>query len=56
MEGIDCTAIKARWISKGDSVKKTGSLVIWLKYKAAAAYLLEKGTAIFGATRSFCSK
>ena len=28
VEGIDCTVMKARWISKGDSVKKTGSLVI----------------------------
>ena len=56
MEGIDCTAMKARWISKGDPVKKTGSLVIWLKHKAAAAHLLEKGTAIFRATGSFCSK
>ena len=56
IEGIDCTAMKARWISKTDSVKKTGSLVIWLKHKAAASYLLEKGTAIFGPTRSYCSK
>jgi len=56
VEGIDCTAMKARWISRGDSGKKTGSLVIWLKHKAAAAHLLEKGTAIFGATGSFCSK
>jgi hypothetical protein len=30
--------------------------VIWLKHKAAASHLLEKGTAIFGATGSFCSK
>jgi hypothetical protein len=56
IEGIDCTAMKARWISRADAAKKTGSLVIWLKHKTATSYLLEKGTAIFRATRSFCSK
>lgn len=55
-DGVDCTAMKARWISRGDSAKKTGSLVIWLKHKAAANHLLAKGTAIFGATGSFCTK
>jgi hypothetical protein len=55
-EEVDCTAMKARWISKADSAKKTGSLVIWLKHKAAATYLLEKGNAIFRATGAFCSK
>ena len=29
-EEVDCIAMKARWISKADSAKKTGSLVIWL--------------------------
>jgi hypothetical protein len=56
VKGIDCAAMKARWISRADSVKKTGSLVIWLKHKTAASHLLEKGTAIFGATGSYCSK
>jgi hypothetical protein len=56
IEGIDYTALKARWISRADSIKKTGSIVIWLKHKVAASHLLAKGTAIFGATRSYCSK
>jgi hypothetical protein len=56
VEGIDCTALKARWISRADSAKKTGSIVIWLKHKVAASYLLVKGTAIFRATGSYCSK
>ena len=56
VEGINCTVMKARWISRADSAKKTGSIVIWLKHKAAAFHLLAKGTAIFGATGSFCSK
>ena len=56
VEGIDCTVMKARWISRGDSAKKTGSMVIWLKHKVAADHLMAKGTALFGATGSFCSK
>jgi hypothetical protein len=56
VEGMDCTALKARWISRADSTKKTGSMVIWLKHKAATSYLLAKGIAIFGPTRSYCSK
>jgi hypothetical protein len=56
VEGMECTALKARWISRADSIKKTGSMVIWLKHKAAASYLLAKGTVIFGPTRSYCSK
>jgi hypothetical protein len=37
-------------------MKKVGSLVIWLKNKLAADYLLRNGTAIFGATGAYCSK
>ena len=39
-EGIDFTAMKVHWLSKIDSAKKVGSLVIWLKNKLAADYLL----------------
>jgi hypothetical protein len=55
-EGIDFTAIKVHWLSKIDVAKKVGLLVIWLKNKLAADYLLGLGTAIFGATRAYCSK
>lgn len=55
-EGIDFTAMKIHWLSKTDVTKKVGSLVIWLKNKLAADYLLSSGTAIFGATRAYCSK
>jgi hypothetical protein len=53
---MDCIALKARWISRADSIKKTGLIVIWLKHKAATSYLLVKGIAIFGPTRSYYSK
>jgi hypothetical protein len=55
-EGIDFTAMKVHWLSKIDAAKKVGSLVIWLKNKLAVDYLLSSGTAIFGATRAYCSK
>jgi hypothetical protein len=55
IEGLDYTAIKARWLSKSDPAKKLGSLVIWLKSKVSAETLLEKGKALFGATGAFCS-
>jgi hypothetical protein len=55
-EGIDFTAMKVHWLSKIDVTKKVGSLVIWLKNKIAADYLLGSGTAIFGATGAYCSK
>jgi hypothetical protein len=54
-EGIDFTATKAHWLSKVDYKKKVGSLVIWLKSKFAADYLLKSGTAIFGATGAYRS-
>jgi hypothetical protein len=55
-EGIDFTATKAHWLSREDYKKKVGSLVIWLKTKFAADYLLKSGTASFGATGAYCSK
>jgi hypothetical protein len=56
VEGHDFTVMKAHWLSKADITKKVGSLVIWLKNKLAADHLLRNGTAIFGATRAYCSK
>lgn len=55
-DGIDFTAMKARWLSKIDVAKKVGSLVIWLKNRLAADHLLSTGVAIFGATGAYCSK
>lgn len=54
---IDFTAMKAVWISKTNSFKKTGSLVIWLKSRLAANHLLKAGQALFGggAYGAFCS-
>jgi hypothetical protein len=37
---IDYIAIKVAWLSKRQSGKRVGSLVIWLKLPAAAEYLL----------------
>ena len=48
--------MKIHWLSKIDVAKKVRSLVIWLKNKLAADYLLSSGTAIFRATRAYCSK
>jgi hypothetical protein len=56
MEGHDFTAMKVHWLSKPDVTKKVRSLVIWLKNKLAADYLLRNGTAIFGVTGAYCSK
>ncbi|KAI9690188.1 MAG: hypothetical protein M1822_009149 [Bathelium mastoideum] len=55
---MDCTAMKASWLSKIDPLKKTGSLVIWLKNKLAADHLLHIGQALFGggAYGAFCSR
>lgn len=55
-EEIDFTAMKVHWLSKIDVAKKVRSLVIWLKNKLTADYLLSSGTAIFGATGAYCSK
>lgn len=56
--GLDFTAMKASWLSKSDPRKANGSLVIWLKSKAAAEWLLQTGQAVFGggAYGAFCSK
>lgn len=36
--------------------KKTGSLIIWLENKLSADWLIQNGTALFGASGSFCTK
>lgn len=56
-EDMDFTAMKAVWISRMNPLKKTGSLVIWLKSRLAADYLLKAGQALFGggAYGAFCS-
>lgn len=54
-ETADCTVMKATWLSKVDSKKKVGSMVVWLKNRVDAEYLLRTGTAMFGATDAFCS-
>ncbi|KAM0708882.1 hypothetical protein Q7P35_002918 [Cladosporium inversicolor] len=56
VEGHDFTAMKVHWLSKANVTKKVGSLVIWLKNKLVADYLLRNGTAIFSATGAYCSK
>jgi hypothetical protein len=53
---IDCTAMKATWLSKRHPGKRVGSLVIWLKKPAAAEHLIRQGTALFGASGSYCCK
>lgn len=52
---VDGTAMKATWLSKADATKKVGSLVVWLKNKVDADYLLSTGMVMFGATDAFCS-
>ena len=54
-EAAECTAMKATWLSKVDVTKKVGSLVIWLKNKVDADYLLRIWTAVFGATGAYSS-
>jgi hypothetical protein len=54
--GLDCTAYQARWLSKPNPQKRTGSLVIWLKNKLSAEHLLRKGQVLFGAYGAFCSQ
>lgn len=53
-DNIDCTAIKAVWISR-PSDKVNGSMIVWLKKREAAAYLLQKVTVIFGPTAGFAA-
>lgn len=51
----DCTVMKATGLSKVDAKKKVGSMVVWLKSKPDADYLLRTGMALFGTTDAFCS-
>jgi len=53
---LDCAAHMARWISKPNPLKRTGSLVLWLKSQLSAERLIRIGTAIFGATDAHCAK
>jgi hypothetical protein len=53
---IDCTAMKVVWLSKRQSEKRVGSLVIWLKQPAATDHLLREGITRFGTSGVFCSK
>lgn len=54
-DNMDCTAMKAKWISRPNS-KNVGSLIIWLKKKGVVDRLLQAGTVIFGATQAYCSQ
>ena len=51
----DCTVMKSRWLSKANTDKTTGSIVLWLQNRSAAEQLLQRGTAIFGACGAFVS-
>jgi TolA-binding protein len=53
---IDCTAMKASWLSRNYPNKTVGSLVIYLKAKKAADYLPSLGNAIFGPAGATCSR
>ena len=55
-EDVDCTAMKLNRLSKSHLKKRVGSLVIWLRHKVAADHLLQRGTAVFGASGAFCSE
>jgi hypothetical protein len=48
MDGLDFAAMKASWLSKLDPRKANRSIVIWLKSKTAAEWLLQAGQALFG--------
>lgn len=54
-ETAECTVMKDTWLSKVDAKKKVGSMVVWLKNRVDADYLLWTGAAMFGATDAFCS-
>jgi hypothetical protein len=54
-EMAECTVMKATWLSKVDAKKRVGSMVVWLKSRVDADYLLRTGTGMFGATDAFCS-
>jgi hypothetical protein len=54
-EMAGCTATKAIWLSKFDAKKKLRSMVVWLKSKVDADYLLRTDTATFGSADAFYS-
>jgi hypothetical protein len=54
-EEVDCTAMKASWLSRNYPNKAVGSMVIYLKAKRAADYLLRLGSVIFGPAGATCS-
>jgi hypothetical protein len=51
-DSIDCTAMKATWISRR-SDKVNGSMIAWLLKSEAATYLLRKLIVISGPTSRF---
>jgi hypothetical protein len=51
-ETAECTVTKATWLSKVDAKKKVGSMVVWLKSKVDADYLLRTDTDMFGSTNA----
>lgn len=53
---VDCAAVKANWLGKSYRKKRVESLVVWLRNKAAADHLLQRETAVFGASKAFCSE
>jgi hypothetical protein len=50
IKDVECTAMKSGWLSKSHLKKWVGSLVIWLRHKAAADHLLQRGITVFGAS------
>jgi hypothetical protein len=46
---------ECHWLSKVDAKKKVWSMVVWLKNRVDADYLMRRGTAMFGVTDAFCS-
>ena len=55
-QDLDCTAYKARWLSRPNNNKNMGSLVIWLKNRFTAEHMLSTGRAVFGAYGALCSR
>ena len=43
-ETAESTVMEATWLSKVDAKKKVGSMVLWLKNRVDANYLLRTGT------------
>jgi hypothetical protein len=53
---MDCTAMKVNWLSKSYPKNRVGSLVTWLRHKTTEDHLLQRGTAVFGASGAFCGR